>query len=71
MNKSKLIEDFEEAVRAHEMMGAVMPEQHEAIELRYRYTKDRLEKALTIIKSGKAYVAISQKNLERVVKRQK
>jgi hypothetical protein len=43
---SKLIDDFEEAVRAHEMMGAMLPEHHATVEIRYRWTKHLLRRAL-------------------------
>lgn len=42
----KLVDDFEQAVREHEMMGAQHPSEHHAIELRYQLTKERLISAL-------------------------
>lgn len=38
----KLVNDFEAAVRAHEMRGAQHPEEHELIELKYKTSKEAL-----------------------------
>jgi hypothetical protein len=46
---SRLIKDFEEAVRAHELINGLMPEHREAVQQRYLYTKNRLRSALSII----------------------
>jgi len=45
-DKVKLVEDFEKAVRDHEMMGAQDPRDHRAIETNYELTKERLIRAL-------------------------
>jgi hypothetical protein len=42
----KLVEDFEKAVRDHEMMGAKDPMDHAEIEKEYERTKEKLIRAL-------------------------
>jgi hypothetical protein len=42
----KLVEDFEKAVRDHEMMGAQDPRDHREIEKEYERTKEKLIRAL-------------------------
>lgn len=42
----KLVDDFEAAVRLHEMKGANRPEDHEYIELLFETTKQKLIEAL-------------------------
>lgn len=42
----KIVEDFEQAVRDHEMKGAGYPEEHAFIELRYKVAKQKLIEAL-------------------------
>ena len=42
----KLVEDFEKAVRDHEMMGAKDPRDHQEIEKEYERTKEKLIRAL-------------------------
>lgn len=44
--RNQLVEDFEAAVRRHAFKGAQMPEDHEAIELNYRYCKEKILIAL-------------------------
>jgi hypothetical protein len=44
--KVKLVEDFEKAVRDHEMMGAKDPRDHQEIEKEYERTKEKLIRAL-------------------------
>lgn len=46
MKRNQLVEDFEAAVRRHAFKGAQMPEDHEAIELNYRYCKEKILIAL-------------------------
>jgi len=43
---SKLVEDFEEAVRNHENMGARHPLDHQGIEQAYQHAKKKLIEAL-------------------------
>jgi hypothetical protein len=40
------LDDFEEAVRGHEMMGAGDPADHDFIETNYRSTKEKLIEVL-------------------------
>lgn len=49
----KVVNDFEAAVRAHEMKGASHPGDHEAIELNYELTKRKLLDALRKAKENK------------------
>lgn len=44
---NKLIEDFEEAVRAHEIKGTMVPEHWDAVDQRFQHTKTKLREALS------------------------
>lgn len=42
----KVVEDFEQAVRDHEMRGAAHPEDRDLIDLQYKVAKQKLIEAL-------------------------
>lgn len=47
----KLIDDFEQAVRRHEMKGAQHPQQHDLIEQNYKATKQALTNYIKALRS--------------------
>lgn len=49
----KIIEDFETAVREHEMKGSMHPDDWATIELKYVATKARLEDYIIRLKEKK------------------